>query len=63
MKVCVLPLILRFCFSAEEGVIFRVWALNRVSDFVCFILKHQASVVQKLDSVIHRINLYPTDKC
>ena len=24
---------------------------------------HQAPVVQKLDSTIHRINLYPVDNC
>ena len=28
-----------------------------------FALNHLAPVAQKLDTVIHRINPYPTDKC
>jgi len=32
------------------------------SKYSCLLFKHQAQVVQKLDSAIHQINHYPVDK-
>ena len=43
-----------------RGLVFQGWSKDCVA--LLHPLSIQASVVQKLDSALHRINLYPVDK-
>ena len=53
-----------YCFSfydARENVMGVVWRKMRVHVLMVWFLVDLAPVVQKMDSAIHRINLYPVD--